>query len=268
MKKAFCLVIVALFVLTVFPVAAAAEENADAATAGIVVTDETINPEDPLLFVVVPERVVRANAENDVENGEEGTPSDPADATDVIPSDAEPADGEEPDGPAEYVISGSNIPVINGVYNYKLVIIPPDKLLFDNDLENLYQGVKGKYKLHYEIDELDNHIMVVTGVFDNIITESPLLILYRDSITGDTYSYQLDLRTKEGFTFTNHLQYQINDVQHGFSVHIDYDLSTNQLKVDVEKLQDEEENTVFRPLKKLLEKIQSLFSRLFACFKK
>lgn len=268
MKKSIRMLIVVLLVLTFFPFTAVSKANAaDTAASSLTATDETGIPGDAIIIALIPEEGTDKTDGNLPSEGEE-TPSDTETEPDATPTDATPTDGEEPDGPAEFVISGTNIPVINGIYNYKLVILPPDKLVFDNDLENLYQGVKGRYQLHYEIDELDNHIMVVTGVFDNIMTESPLLIWYRDAITGDSYFYQLDLRTKEGFTYTNHLQYRIEDVQRGFSVHISYELATNQLTVEIEKPQDETEKPAFRPLKKLLEKIQSFFNRLFSCFKK
>ena len=256
MKKTIQLVLVVLLVLSVFPLTAAAEEKTDAPAVGTVaIADETENTQDTTFEAIILKQAARKNAGK--RTGE--TPSDPE-------ADAAQTDVEEPAGPAEYVLSGSNIPVINGIYSYKLVIRSLGDLVFDNDLENVYQGVNGKYQLHYEIVDPEDHIMIVTGAFDNILTQSPLVIKLRDSITGDTYTYQLDLRTKEGFTFTNNLQYRLDEEQYGYSVSYVYDLLTDELTVEIDKPQDSDEGPVLRPLTELLQKLQGFFARLLSWF--
>ena len=143
---------------------------------------------------------------------------------------------EEWTGPAEYVISGSNISIKGGKYSYKLVIRSDRTLTFDNDLEIYYQGIDGRYKLHYDIDETDNHTMIVTGTFDNIIISSPLLQKLSNSdrewilshISRDSYFYQLVLKTKEGFSFINMLRFFFDAKQCGYSAKYSYDLLTDR----------------------------------------
>ncbi len=152
-----------------------------------------------------------------------------------LPSDSLRIVSEEWDTPAEYVISGKNIKIRGGTYSYRLVIRSDKTLTFDNDLEVYYQGVNGKYKLHYDIDKTDNHTMIVTGVFDNIIISSPLLekltaeqrnwILTH--ISKDSYFYKLILKTKEGFSFQNTLRYLVDARQHGYAIKYKYDLLTD-----------------------------------------
>lgn len=152
-----------------------------------------------------------------------------------IPSDSITIVSEEWTAPAEYVISGHNITIRGGKYNYRLVIRSDRTLTFDNDLEIYYQGVNGKYRLHYDIDKTDNHTMIVTGVFDNIIISSPLLekltAKQRDwiltHISKDSYFYRLILKTKEGFSFENTLRYLVDARQHGYSIKYKYDLLTD-----------------------------------------
>ena len=139
---------------------------------------------------------------------------------------------EEWTGPAEFVISGTNISIRNGKYSYRLVIRSDRTLTFDNDLEIFYQGVDGKYRLHYDIDKTDNHTMIVTGVFDNIIIASPLLEKISASsrewilahVSKDSYFYQLILKTKEGFSFINSLRFLIDAKMHGYMAKYSYDL--------------------------------------------
>lgn len=143
---------------------------------------------------------------------------------------------EEWDNIAEYVISGTNISIKDGKYNYRLVIRSDRTLTFDNDLEIYYQGVNGRYRLHYDIDKTDNHTMIVTGVFDNIIIASPLLQRISAAekewilahISKDSYFYQLVLKTKEGFSFINSLRFLIDARKCGYSVKYSYDLQTDE----------------------------------------
>ena len=136
---------------------------------------------------------------------------------------------------AEYVISGSNITIKDGKYSYRLVIRSDRTLTFDNDLEIYYQGVNGRYRLHYDIDKTDNHTMIVTGVFDNIIIASPLLEKLSAAerewilthISKDSYFYQLILKTKEGFSFVNSLRFLIDARKHGYIAKYSYDLLTD-----------------------------------------
>ncbi len=151
-------------------------------------------------------------------------------------SDAVEIISEEWKCPDDIVISGNNIKVKNGTYSYKLTLRANGTLTFDNDLEVFYQGINGRYQLNYEIDETDNHIMIVTGNFENIIIASPLLEKLSDKskkrihshISDDTYSYQLVLRTSEGFSFTNTLRFLFDSKPLGYSVHYTYNLLTKK----------------------------------------
>ena len=136
----------------------------------------------------------------------------------------------------DIVISGNNIKVQNGTYSYKLTLRANGTLTFDNDLEVFYQGINGRYQLNYEIDETDNHIMIVTGNFENIIIASPLLEKLSDKIkryihfhiSDDTYSYQLVLRTSEGFSFTNTLRFLFDSKPLGYSIYYTYNQLTKK----------------------------------------
>lgn len=153
-----------------------------------------------------------------------------------LPQDSLEIISEEWTTPAEYVISGKNISIRGGKYSYRLVIRSDRTLTFDNDLEIYYQGVNGRYQLHYDIDTTDNHTMIVTGTFDNIIIASPLLEKLRASerewilthISKDSYFYQLVLKTKEGFSFINTLRFLIDAWKCGYSVRYSYDLKTDK----------------------------------------
>ena len=100
-----------------------------------------------------------------------------------------------------------------GLYMYRLTLRSDKTLTFDNQLKIYYQGINGNYSLHYEIDPTDNHLMVVTGLFENIIVSSPLLKKFSaakrnwilSKISEDSYFYRLDLKTNEGFTFIKEL---------------------------------------------------------------
>ena len=187
----------------------------------------------------------------------EGAQPEGENETEIISPDTEPSDGEKP----WLFLSGKNIPVINGTYDYELSLKPHGKLTFDNFLINTYQGVDGRYKLHYEIAELNNHIMVATGTFKNILNESPLIKIGRDIITNDSYSYQLDLRTNEGFSFKNNLRYLFNGELRGYSLNYNYDLLKNEQTLETgDPLSEEEEESVFWQMNKQLRKSRSIFA--------
>ena len=240
MKKTIRTILAILLVLTLIPFAAAAEELVDPAEIAIPrVGGEDLDADPP-------------------------ADADPGSGTDVIPLEPETTDEEEP-AVTEYVLSGTNIPVIDGIYSYKLVIRPPEYLVFDNDLENLYQGVKGRYQLHYEILEADNHIMIVKGVFEDILTESPLVPQgCKDRISEDSYSYVLELRTKEGFTFENELKYLVDGLQHGYKLYYSYDLETNSHTLELERPGFEERHPILAKLKDLLQRLKDFFASLFS----
>ena len=145
----------------------------------------------------------------------------------------------------ELIIESKDVETDGGTFDYSLKIRPDLTLVIDIDLENVYEEIEGQYNLHYEIDDDKNHIMVVSGKFDNVIVDSPLLEkvhpemvsrlvgiaeslgffspdeegnydwieeLCEDpqnwvqtNISEDSYSYTLDLKTDEGFTFVNAL---------------------------------------------------------------
>ena len=155
------------------------------------------------------------------------------------PSDVLEILNEEWICPDEIIIHGEDLEVQGGKYNFKLTIRSNGTLTFDNDLEVYYQGINGKYKLNYEIDETDNHIMIVTGTFDNIIIKSPLLEKLSDKsknwilshISEDTYFYQLVLKTTEGFSFTNMLRFLYDSKEYGYFINYVYDLLTDDHKL-------------------------------------
>lgn len=163
-----------------------------------------------------------------------------------LPTDSITVVGGEWSWPEELVISGENIDVQGGKYSYKLVLRANGTLTFDNDLQVFYQGINGKYKLNYEIDETDNHIMIVSGTFENIIVGSPLMEKlseeYRNwilsHISGDSYDYQLNLRTREGFTFTNALKFLLDSKPFGYTINYAYDLLTGKQSVEVGGITD------------------------------
>ena len=126
--------------------------------------------------------------------------------------------------PGDIVIERSDISIKDGKYSFRLVLRARGGLTFDNDLEIYYQGVDGKYKLHYEIDADDNHIMVVTGTFDNILVASPLLKKIRDRIGEDSYFYRLILKTDEILSFTNKLSFLLDGNRQEYSYSFDIDL--------------------------------------------
>ena len=138
---------------------------------------------------------------------------------------------QELTNPIEFIISGTDIPLDNGTYSFRLVIRSDRTLTFDNELENTYQGIDGNYRLHYDIDQDETHTMIVDGAFANIITASPLLEKLpeavqkwvQDHIHDDSYLYQLALKTEEGFSFQNTLGLLLDEKQTGFSLKYCYD---------------------------------------------
>ena len=150
--------------------------------------------------------------------------------------------------PTELIVSGENVAVEDGLYAYRLTLRFDRTLTFDNRLKILYQGINGQYSLHYEIDRNDNHVMVVTGLFENIIVSSPLLkklsaarrnwILSK--ISEDSYFYRLDLRTQEGFTFINKLKFLFEQKPSGYSIDYQYDLSTDKQTLKINKLVEDD----------------------------
>ena len=139
----------------------------------------------------------------------------------------------------DFVLSGRDINIGKGKYSYLFRLSPNGTLVFDNDLTREYQGVNGKYQLHYDINEADQHTMIVTGEFDHIITASPLLekisagnknrIL--SNVSDDSYFYQLVLKTKEILTFRNNLGFSYNSDQHGYSIDYQYDIAADKQNV-------------------------------------
>ena len=137
---------------------------------------------------------------------------------------------------SELSVAGTNIILENGAYNYQLYANKAGRMIFDNDLAIAYQGVDGKYNLHYDMVDADNHIMIVNGTFNNLLTASPLLQQIRDRISEDSYSYQLNLRTTEGFTFNNRLSYLYNGSLRGFMINFSYDKATNSQSLVIDGL--------------------------------
>ena len=134
-----------------------------------------------------------------------------------------------------------------------MAVIRSDRTLtFDNDLEIYYQGVNGRYRLYYDIDKTDNHTMIVTGVFDNIIIASPLMKKISAAerewilkhISKDSYFYQLVLRTKEGFSFINSLRYYFDAKRCGYMMKYKYDLATDKQTLIITGLPDCDGSTV------------------------
>ena len=146
--------------------------------------------------------------------------------------------------PKEFVISYNDLNVGDGIYSFRLAIRPNGTLTFDNDLQIYYQGINGRYQLNYEIEENSNHIMIVTGLFDNIIVGSPLLENFPgkyknwvvSNISNDSYYYQLDLRTSEGFTFDNKLQFVYDSNRYGYTINYKYDLATDKQSLSIKPI--------------------------------
>ena len=174
--------------------------------------------------------------------------------------------------PRQFTISGKDIPVQDGRYSYYLKIRSDGTLVFDNDLEIYYQGVDGLYKLNYEIDKNDNHVMLVNGTFDNIILASPLLEnlkeQYRNyiinNVNEDSYDYELDLWTNDGFVFRNRLQFLFKSTPVSFSTSYDYDLPTDISTVMVVLTKGDDRYVIgpieFKPIDDAEEKIIEVIS--------
>ena len=143
--------------------------------------------------------------------------------------------------PEEFMISSRDIPLNPGKYSYQLRVRSDGTLNFNNDLEVYYQGIDGSYKLDYAIDETDNHLMLVTGLFENIVTRSPALDILptrsRNWVTAnfsdDSYFYELDLATREGFTLRNNLQFMYKSIPNVYSVEYVYKLLNNDQALKV-----------------------------------
>ena len=256
MKRTLWLITALLLCLTLLPAGALAAEDAD--DVEIVETEADVAeaaPEDGISEQLPPEEAVPEEA-GPAEGGRKFTSDDcaypmPAEddplppesgdgqsavvviETDGISSDEAAAVIEDRTSPDGFTIGGQNIPIRNGSYSYQLVIRGIGDLTFDNDLAISYQGVDGRYQLHYEIDGPDDHIMIVNGTFGNIMTASPLLKRIRDRISEDSYSYQLDLRTKEGFTFSNELSFLLDGNRHGWSISCGYDRLTDRQSLEI-----------------------------------
>ena len=174
--------------------------------------------------------------------------------------------------PRQFTISGNDIAVQDGKYSYYMKIRSDGTMVFNNDLEIYYQGVDGLYKLNYEIDKNDNHIMLVNGTFDNIILASPLLEnlkeQYRnfiiDNVSEDSYDYELDLWTNDGFSFTNKLQFLFKSTPVSFSTSYDYDLPTDISTVMVVLTKGDDRYVIgpieFKPIDDAEEKIIEVIS--------
>ena len=139
----------------------------------------------------------------------------------------------------DFVLSGRDIIVEDGIYSYLFRLSPNGTLVFDNHLERKYQGIDGRYQLHYDIDEAGLHNMIVTGEFDHIITASSLLeklsaktrnrIL--SNVSDDSYFYHLVLKTEKELTFRNILAFLYGSERHGFSFDYRYDISADKQTV-------------------------------------
>ena len=263
MKRVLCLMLAFLLGLTALSVGALAGEDAAVVVIGETLTEpaaeaaagdaepagggpeerqasEAPVPEDEMPLAVESAYVSDAAAQDPGEAradlmppGGEDAPAEAGAGTEMPAADAMIIDSE---GPA-YTVSGEGILLENGVYSYALVIKETGELTFDNDLAISYQGVDGRYSLHYEIEGSGSHIMIVNGTFENILTTSPLTKRLRGRVSRDVYSYQLDLRTSEGFSFANSLQYLCDGNPRGYSLHYSYDLAANSQTL-ILKLQD------------------------------
>ncbi len=143
--------------------------------------------------------------------------------------------------PKEFVIGADDINISNGKYSYQLILRSNGTMAFNNDLEIYYQGIDGLYRLNYIIDETDNHLMEVDGLFDNIIVASPLIDKLPEKIStiilarvrDDSYDYNLDLKTQDGFTFRNKLQFIFDTQPYSYATDYAYDLSSDTQKITV-----------------------------------
>lgn len=165
----------------------------------------------------------------------------------------------------DFVLSGQDIIVEDGIYSYLFRLSPNGTLVFDNHLERKYQGVDGRYQLHYDIDEAGLHNMIVTGEFDNIITASPLLeklsaetrnwIL--SNVSDDSYFYHLVLKTEKELTFWNSLAFLYGSDRHGFSFDYRYDISADKQTVKF-KVSDATKQAISTALENAKEYVKKL----------
>ena len=128
-----------------------------------------------------------------------------------------------------------------------------------------YQGVDGRYQLHYDIDEAGLHNMIVTGEFDNIITASPLLeklsaetrnrIL--SNVSDDSYFYHYVLKTEKELTFRNSLAFLYGSDRHGFSFDYRYDISADKQTVKF-KVSDDTKQAISTALENAKEYVKKL----------
>ena len=138
------------------------------------------------------------------------------------------------DGVNQYTIYGANIPVEYGTYWYSFIFKETGAFVIDNYLLVSYQGVDGKFSLRYAGADSVNQDMIVYGSFDNVLATSSLVSDdAKAAITDDNYFYTLDLKTNEGYTLSNKLQYKYNGVQEGYRVNYTYDLATDTQTIDV-----------------------------------
>ena len=148
----------------------------------------------------------------------------------------------------DWIISGDDIDVQGGKYSYKLILRANGTLSFNHDLEVSYQGITGSYQLNYDKNENGNDMMIMMGKAENIIVASPALEKLSDKsknwihshISGDTYSYQLILRAKEGISFNNKLRFFFNSDPHGYSMNYAYDILTDKQTLKINGITDED----------------------------
>ena len=176
----------------------------------------------------------------------------------------------------EVTVSGSNIAVAGGEYNYELKLSAKEGFYFANDLKGVYyQGVELEdYQLEYVIPpDSDNQTMIVKGSFNNILqldagkllamilsdnyadaidfimdTGSPFSKnIFVDSgrttkISDDKYSYELVLKTAEGFHFSNTLAFLYDEEKYGYTIDYDYSLSDDKHTLTIKGLAEKKQD--------------------------
>lgn len=180
----------------------------------------------------------------------------------------------------ELTVSGNNIAVAGGKYKYELKLSSKKGFAFDNEFKGVfYKGIEVEnYQLHYDFPAEDNnHTMIVSGDFNNIIVASPLkidvgkllvlvisgnysgavdFILSDDinvsenvsiesgktnRISNDKYSYELVLKTKEGFHFCNKLEFLYDENKYGYTMDYNYSLSDNKHTLTIKGLAEKKQ---------------------------
>ena len=180
----------------------------------------------------------------------------------------------------ELTVSGNNVAVAGGEYRYELKLSSENGFAFDNELDGVfYNGVElERYNLHYSFPPGDdNHTMIVSGDFNNIIVASPLkidagkllaLVISgnysgaadfilsddinasenvsiengkTDRISNDKYRYELVLKTKEGFHFCNKLEFLYDEDKYGYTMDYDYSLSDNKHLLTIKGLAEKKQ---------------------------